>query len=60
MDWKVGDEVELSFIGTIKEIAIVGNGEVRYKVDNGDYTYSTTAYCVRGNYLHELPTPEDK
>lgn len=58
MEWKVGDEVSCEFMGVIKEIAIIGNGEVRYKIDNGDHQYSTTAYCVKPSYLFPLPKPE--
>ena len=58
--WNVGDEVEVSFIGTIKEVSIIGSGAVRYKVDNGDYIYSTTAYCVKEDYIHSLPIPPEE
>lgn len=54
--FKIGDEVEVSFIGKITEIGKGGfPSEIRYKIEGEP----ATAMFVRESQIYPLPTPAD-
>jgi hypothetical protein len=52
--YQIGDEVEISFMGQVKEVYANGD-KIYYAIDDGD----TFARRVRESQIHPLPQPED-
>lgn len=56
-NFKLDEEVEVRFIGKIKEIGFASNGDVVFKVDAG--SDRPTVLFARERDINKLLTPED-